>query len=364
MEEQSVDGIFGLEPDGRGDPMPMNQSDADVDKSTSGPVTDIPMTRGGGDTDSKVSVFQTENPTSSMGPDDPRVTRCHDETRLKSSLPAVSKKFVTAMHDEAALEAVEVAKSMRSSGTDAPRAMVPMTMTPTATSVLARSSRSLTPKTPATPTLLLPPSLTPYELVMRQRREPRLSSGKGKGIDYETPSKRQRVDTHPGLLLKESELRVAKEANAVLQSRLDELTEQNLVLERDAFSVEKIKKNCDARLVKLKLRCTKGEDEIASLKTQFSSASDLQSTRIGEAVAEAKDEMAYRFAGRIREVAGLLAETGGKAQNSMLNRAEDLLNSVRGVLKIPEVSAAAVESVAVDDLEVDDEVDDEAHEES
>ncbi|KFK29134.1 hypothetical protein AALP_AA7G093000 [Arabis alpina] len=125
-------------------------------------------------------------------------------------------------------------------------------------------------------------------------------------------------DVHSG----DHELHVAKEANAVLQSRLEELTEQNQVLERGASSVQKIKKDYDAKLARPKSRCTNGEEKIALLKQQLSSASDLQSTRIGEAVTEAKDEMARGFARRVSEVAGLLTEIGGKAQNNMLNLAE------------------------------------------
>ncbi|KFK22012.1 hypothetical protein AALP_AAs39993U000300 [Arabis alpina] len=217
---------------------------------------------------------------------------------------------------------------------------------------VGRSSRPLAPKTPATSTLLLPPYLTPDELAIRHRqskKRARLSNGKGKGIDYGTSSKKQRVVTHPGVVterevlasrvtapsasgllrdeayaatkskaselslffnrpvgdydkdvhFRDSELCVAKEANVVLQSRLDELTEHNLVLERDAFSVQKIKKDCDAKLAKLKLKCTKRDEEIASLKTQLSSVGDLRSSRIGEAVAAARDEMARGFAGRV-----------------------------------------------------------------
>ncbi|KFK26644.1 hypothetical protein AALP_AA8G274900 [Arabis alpina] len=322
------------------------------------------------------------------------------ERRVKPSLPVVSKKFVTPMHDElspgngnwrrarvssrehAVLEAAAVAKAMRSSGTDAPRAMVPTTTTSTATLMLARSSRSLAPKTPATLTLLLLPSLTLDELAMRHKlseKRVRLSSGKGKDIDYVTSSKRQRVDTHLGVL--------------------------SLLFDQHVgdYDEDKIKKDCDAKLAKLKSRCTKGEDEIASLKTQLSSASDLKSTRICEAVAKARDEIACGFAGRVSEVAGLLAEIGGKAHNNMLNLAEveanlefigllqgptppdlpteikalrerrrpiydacyvfeDLLDSVRGVLEIPKVSAVGVETVGFDD-EVDDEIDDKVDDE-
>ncbi|KFK32041.1 hypothetical protein AALP_AA6G192600 [Arabis alpina] len=164
---------------------------------------------------------------------------------LKPSFPKVSKKFVEAMHKElssvngnwkesfsrkrikrvlsteiisgkilgrgrarvssreqAALEAA--AKAARSSGADAPRAVVSMTLTPTATLARARSSRPLAPKTLATLTLLPPLSLTPNELAMRHKhleKIARLSSGKGKGIDYGTFSKKQRVDTHPGVVV-------------------------------------------------------------------------------------------------------------------------------------------------------------------
>ncbi|KFK32040.1 hypothetical protein AALP_AA6G192500 [Arabis alpina] len=143
----------------------------------------------------------------------------------------------------------------------------------------------------------------------------------------------------------------------------------------------------------------RAEDEIASLKTQLSSISDLQSTRIGEAVAAARDEMAHGLAGRVSMVAELLTEIGGKPENSMLNLAEiqanlefigllrgpeppdlpteiealcerrrliydardvfgDLFDRVREVLEIPEVSVTVVGTVVHDD-EVDDETDEE-----
>ncbi|KFK22162.1 hypothetical protein AALP_AAs50609U000200 [Arabis alpina] len=120
----------------------------------------------------------------------------------------------------------------------------------------------------------------------------------------------------------DNELCEAKEANAVQQSRLDEFAEQNRVLERDALSVQKSKKECDDKLAKVKSRCTKAEDEIFSLRGELSFASDLQSTRIGEADAAARDEMARGFEGRVSEVAGLLAKIGGKAQTNMLDLAE------------------------------------------
>ncbi|KFK24333.1 hypothetical protein AALP_AAs60350U000200 [Arabis alpina] len=298
------------------------------------------------------------------------------ERRVKPLLPEVSKEFVTAMHDElssgngnwrksfsrkrieralsteiipgkilgqgrvrvssreqAALEVA--AKAAGLSSTSAPRAVVPMTSTPTALSTRL--------------SLLFDRLVGDYDEDIRFR---------------------------------DSELRMAREANAVLQSRLDEFAKQNKVLERDALSVQKIKKDCDDKLTKLKSRCTKAEGEIVQLRDELSSASDLQHTRIGEAVA------------------GLLVEIGGNVQNDMLNLAEidanleligllqgsepldlqtkvkalrerrhpiydardvfaDLLASVRRVLEIPVVSVgAAVASVAIDDdVEVIDEDD-------
>ncbi|KFK23300.1 hypothetical protein AALP_AAs69785U000100 [Arabis alpina] len=377
------------------------------------------------------------------------------ERRVKPSLPEVSKEFITAMHTElssgngnwrksfsrrsieralsaeifprkilgrgqarmsfreqAALEAATKAKG--SSNTSTPRVVAPMASTPTASSVRARSSRPLAPKT-----FLPPPSsgeLAEYRRLSAERA--RILSGKGKGVDRETPSERQRVDTYPAIvvgretlashvggllsdkaysavksrasefslffdrlvgeydedvLCRDNDLGATKEVNAVLQSRLEKIAERNEVLERDALSMQKVKKDYDDKLTKLKLRCTKTEGE-------------------------ARDEMARGFAERTSEVAGLLAEIGGKLQNDMLNLAEidanlefigllqgsappdlptevkalrerrhpiydahdvfaDLLASVRRVLETPEVFARAVEaSVAVDDdVEVTDE---------
>ncbi|KFK29469.1 hypothetical protein AALP_AA7G137800 [Arabis alpina] len=273
------------------------------------------------------------------------------ERRVKPSLPEVSKEFLTAMHTElssrnsnwrksfsrkrieralsaeifpgkilgqgqarvsfneqAAFEAA--VKANGSLGTNTPRAVAPMTSTPMAASVRV--------------------------------------SGKGKGVDRVTPSKRQRVDTYPaavvgretsashvgGLLRDEaysavksrasedSELGAAKEANAVLQSRLDEFAERNEVLECDTLCVQKIKRDCDDKLTKLKSRCTKAEGEVVQLRGELSSASDLQRSRIDDAVAETRDEMARGFAERASEVARLLADIGRKVQNDMLNLAE------------------------------------------
>ncbi|KFK31406.1 hypothetical protein AALP_AA6G108100 [Arabis alpina] len=204
----------------------------------------------------------------------------------------------------------------------------------------------------------------------------RISSGKGKGIDRETPSKRQRMEAFPatfvgreasasrigGLLgdeaysvvkskasedgcSRDSELSAAKEANAALQSRLDELAERSKVLERDALSVQKVKKDYEDKLTKLK-------------------------SRIEDAVAEVNDEMARGFLERTREVAGLLAEIGGKAQNDMLNLTEinanlEFIGLLRGsqlpdlLTEIPVVPAGAAEASVAVAVEDDDEVSDE-----
>ncbi|KFK40618.1 hypothetical protein AALP_AA2G019700 [Arabis alpina] len=319
--------------------------------------------------------------------------------------------------EQAALEAV--AKAKGSSGTSTPRAVTPMTLTPTAPSLRARSSRPLAPKT-----LLPPPSSGEVAEFRRLSAErARISSAvvgretssshvggllhdeaysvvKSKAFELSLLFDRLVGDYDEDVRSTDSELSAANEANDVLQSRLDEFAERNEVLECDALSVQKVKKDCDYKLAKLKLRCTKAEGEVVQLRGELSSANDLQRSRIGEAIAEARDEMARGFAERTRKVHGLLAEISAKVQNDMLNFAEidanlefigllqgsepldfptevkalrerrhpiydahdvfaDLLASVQRVLEIPEVSAGATEaSIAVDDdVEVTDEDD-------
>ncbi|KFK40844.1 hypothetical protein AALP_AA2G048900 [Arabis alpina] len=219
-----------------------------------------------------------------------------------------------------------------------------MTSTPTASSARVRPASPLAPKTHAASTLLPPLFLTPDELAMPHRQEvsaSRVAAPPASGLlrdeaYVETKSKASErsllfdqlvSDYDEDVHLKDNELCAAKEANGVQQSRLDELTDQNLVLECDAFSVQKIKKDYDTKLAKLQSRCTKGDEEIASLKTQLSFAGDVQSVRISKAVTEARDEM-----------------TGG-------------FSAVREVLEIPEACATIVE-MAVDD-EAGDETDQE-----
>ncbi|KFK32457.1 hypothetical protein AALP_AA6G244400 [Arabis alpina] len=281
--------------------------------------------------------------------------------RVKQSLPEVSKEFVTAMHDElcfgngnwrksfsrkriervlsteillrkilgrgsarvssreqAALEAA--AKATGSSGTNVPKAMVPMTSTPTALSAQVRSSRPLAPKISATSTLLPPRSLTSGELAEFRKlsaERARTSSGKGKGIDRETPSKRQRLDTYPGAVVDRE-----TSASHVVAPPVGGLLHGESYSAVKSKASEKIKKDYDDKLMKLKSRCTKAEGEIVQLRGELSSASDLQRTRIGKGVGEARDEIALGFAGRTSEVTRLLAEIGGKVQNDMLNLAE------------------------------------------
>ncbi|KFK23694.1 hypothetical protein AALP_AAs63292U000100 [Arabis alpina] len=64
----------------------------------------------------------------------------------------------------------------------------------------------------------------------------------------------------------DSKLSAAKEAYAVLQSRQDDLAERNEVLERDVLSVQKVKKDYEDKLTKLKSRCTKAEGEVVQLR--------------------------------------------------------------------------------------------------
>ncbi|KFK22561.1 hypothetical protein AALP_AAs42440U000100, partial [Arabis alpina] len=369
------------------------------------------------------------------------------ERRVKPTMPKVSKEFLAAMHKELssgngnwkrlfsrkrieralsaeillrkvlgrgqarlslreqiALEAA--AKARGSSGTGAPRVAMPTTSTPPATSTRAKTLQPSAPKT-----VLPPPSSGDVAEFRRLSAErARISSGKGKGVDRVTPSKRQRADAYPaaavggeasascgdGLLRDEaysvvrsryselsllfdrlvgdydedvrsrgSELSAANEANAALQSRLNEIVERNEALERDVLALQRVKKDYEDKLSNLKWRCAKAE--------------------------EARDEMTRSFAKRTSEVVGLLAEIGGKVQNDMLNLTEidanlefigllqgsdqpdlptevktlcrrrhpiydahdvfaDLLASVRRVLEIPTVPAGAGEtSAAVDD---------------
>ncbi|KFK40240.1 hypothetical protein AALP_AA3G348600 [Arabis alpina] len=299
------------------------------------------------------------------------------ERRVKPTMPKVSKEFLAGMHKELssgngnwrrlslreqiALEAA--AKARGSSGTGAPMVATPTTSTPPAPSTRARTSRPSAPKT----TLPPPSSGDVAEFRRLSAERARISSGKGKGIDRMTPSKRQRADVFPaaavggeaspsggdGLLRAEayavvksryselsllfdrlvgdydedvrsrgSELSAAKEANAALQSRLNETVVRNDALERDALALQRIKKDYEDKLSRLKSWCAKAEGESVRLRGELSSASDLQRTRIDAAVAETRDEMTRSFVVRTSEVAGLFAEIGGKAQNDMLNLTE------------------------------------------
>ncbi|KFK31282.1 hypothetical protein AALP_AA6G092200 [Arabis alpina] len=179
---------------------------------------------------------------------------------------------------------------------------------------------------------------------------------------------------------------------------MGETVERKEALERDVLALQKVKKDYEDKLSKLKSRCTKAEGEVVQLRGELSSASDLQRSRIEDAVAEVRDEIACGFTEQTSEVAGLLAEIGGKVPNDMLNLTEidanlefigllqgsdppylptevkalrerrhpiydahdvfaDLLVSARRVLEIPVVPAGAAEASVVvdDDVEVSDE---------
>ncbi|KFK32259.1 hypothetical protein AALP_AA6G219000 [Arabis alpina] len=254
--------------------------------------------------------------------------------------------------------ALEVAaKTKRSSGSSASRVVAPMTSSPTDPSVRVRLSRPSASKT-----LLPPPSSGKVAEFCRLSAErARISSGKGKGVHRETPSKRQRDFSVP---CRDSEFGAAKEANGVLQSRLDETVEWNEALERDALVLQKVKKDYDDNLAKLKLRCTKVEGEVVQLRGELSSASDLQRSRINDAIAEARDEMARSFTERTSEgsdppdLPTEVKELRGRRHPIYDAHGvfADLLASVQRVLDIPVVSAGTAEaSVAVDDdVEVSD----------
>ncbi|KFK31427.1 hypothetical protein AALP_AA6G110500 [Arabis alpina] len=390
-----------------------NVSCADV-PSNEGDQTSLVI----GEGDSTILTRRVESPRSSPrsieDPDDPRAEGrlfvdslfVDDESPnlplVKPSLPKVSKKFVTAMHTK------------RSSGNGNWRKSFSRRRIERAFSaeiflgkILGRGQvRVFCREQAAAKAKRSSGELAEFPRLSAERT--RISNGKGKGVGCETPSKRQRVDTYPAIVVgretsashvggllrdeaysavkskaselflffdrlagdydedirsRDSELGAPKEANTALQPRLDELAERNKVLERDALSL-------------------------------------LKRSRIDDSVAEARDEMARGFAERTSEVIGLLAEIGGKVKNDMLNLAEinanlefigllqgsepldlptevkalreqrhpiydaqdvfaDRLASVRRVLEIHVVSADAAEvSVAVnDDVEVTDEDD-------
>ncbi|KFK29136.1 hypothetical protein AALP_AA7G093200 [Arabis alpina] len=288
-----------------------------------------------------------------------------------------------------------------------------MTSIPTAPSVRARPSRPLALKT----LLPFPSSGELAEFRRLSLKTARISSGNGMGVDRETPSKRQRVDTYPaavvgretyashvaaffvGWLLRDEAYSVVKSKASELSLFFDhmigdydeDVRSRDIELSAAKEAYAKVKKDCDDKLTKLKLRFTKAEGKIVQLRGELSSSSDLQGTKIGEAVAEGRDKMARGFAERTNEVVGLLAKIGGKVQNDMLNLAEidanlefiglpsevqvlcerrhpiydahdvfaDLLASVRRVLEIPVVYAGAAEACVTidDDVEVTDKED-------
>ncbi|KFK40996.1 hypothetical protein AALP_AA2G071900 [Arabis alpina] len=245
--------------------------------------------------------------------------------------------------EQAALEAA--AKAKRSSGTSTPRVVAPMTSTPTAPSVRARPPRPLASKT-----LLPPPSsgeLVEFRRLSAERA--RISNGKGKGVDRETPSKRQRVDTYP----------------AAVVGRETSVSRVGGVLRDEAYSPVKSK----ASELSFFLDRLDGDydEDVCSKDSELSAAKEANAALIDDAVVEARDEMARGFAGRASEgwePPDLPMEVKALyGQRHPIYDAHDvfadLLASVRRVLEIPVVSAGAAEaSVAVDDdVEVSDEDD-------
>ncbi|KFK23316.1 hypothetical protein AALP_AAs74635U000300 [Arabis alpina] len=289
---------------------------------------------------------------------------------LKPVFLAIHVDVVTAMHrylasrngekkfssrQKVSLDTAEAARTSRSSGVDAPRAVALTTVGFRLTSVV--------PKTP--PTLIMRPhhSLTPDE-VGRQHEQSQsralMSSGKGKDIACGTPSKRQMVNTSLAVVVeREASASCGAATSVPLASRpLDPgdtfpplfLHLDRLVGDTMRMFVPEIrsKKEWDAKLVKLRSRYAKEEDEIALLKSHLSSA-----------------------------------KIGGKAQTNILDLAEidanlefiellqgpktsDLLTEVKA-LRQQEVSAADVAVVIAvdndDDVNDDEDGDEESDEE-
>ncbi|KFK33138.1 hypothetical protein AALP_AA6G335900 [Arabis alpina] len=237
------------------------------------------------------------------------------ERRVKPTMPKVSKEFLAAMHKELssgngnwrrsfsrkrieralssdilprkvlgrgqarlclreqiALEAA--AKARGSSGTGAPRVATPTTSTPPAPSTRARTSRPSAPKAAPPP---------PSSGDKRQRADafpavavsgeasPLGGDGLLRAEAYAVVKSRYSElsllfdclvgDYDEDVRSRGSELSAAKEANAALQSRLNETVERNDALERDALALQRVKKDYEDKLSKLKSRCAKAEGE-------------------------------------------------------------------------------------------------------
>ncbi|KFK32469.1 hypothetical protein AALP_AA6G246100 [Arabis alpina] len=246
------------------------------------------------------------------------------ERRVKPLLPEVSKEFVTAMHTELSSGNGDWRKSFSQ----------------------RRIERALSAE------IFSETSASPVGGLLRDEAYSALS------LFFDCLV----CDYDEDIRSRDSKLGTAKEANAALQSRLDELAEQNEVLERDALSMQKVKKDYDDKLTKLKLRCTKAEGEVVELRGELSSAIDLHRSRIDDAVQKdmlnlPQTDANWKFIGLLQgsEPPDLLTEVKAlREQRHPIYDAHDvfadLLASVRRVLEIPVVSAGAAEaSVAVDD---------------
>ncbi|KFK22506.1 hypothetical protein AALP_AAs68711U000100, partial [Arabis alpina] len=113
-----------------------------------------------------------------------------------------------------------------SSGIGTPRVVIPTTSTPPASSTRARASQPSALKT-----ALAPPSSSDVAEFRRLSAErARVSSGKGKGVDRVTPSKRQRTDAFPAAALggeasaSDGDGLLRGEAYSVVKSRYSELS--------------------------------------------------------------------------------------------------------------------------------------------
>ncbi|KFK29468.1 hypothetical protein AALP_AA7G137700 [Arabis alpina] len=264
------------------------------------------------------------------------------------SLPEVSKEFVTAMHTElssgngnwrksfsrrrieralsaeifpgkilgrgqarvsfneqAALEAA--AKSKGSAGTSTPRVVAPTSLTLTVPSARARSSRPLASKT-----LLPPPSsgeLAEFRRLSAERA--RISSVIGRETSASRVGGLVRDEAYSAVKSKASELSLFFD-----RLKVDELSERNEILEHDALSVQKVKKGYEDKLTELKSRCTKAEGEVVHLRGELSSASDLQRSRIDNAVARPEMRWLAVFRGELVRLPGYLQRSARRPRTT------------------------------------------------
>ncbi|KFK29716.1 hypothetical protein AALP_AA7G169700 [Arabis alpina] len=395
-----IGGVIGIDADGLG------VQHADATETAGGT---IPFN----DEDPNLPLGRGEASSSSSSSDSEASSDESDDEDTFIELPGVSEEFLAAMHkklssgngnwrksfsrkrieralsaeilprkilgrgqarvsfrEQVALEAA--AKAKGPSGTSTSRVATPTTSTPPAPSGVDRVTPSKRQKVDAFPAAAVGGEASASR-VGGLLRDEAYSVVKSRYSELSLLFDRLVGDYDEDVRSRGSELSAAKESNVALQSRLDETVERNEALERDALALQKVKKDYDDKLVELKLRCTKAEGEAVQLRGELSSVSDLQRSRIDDAVAEARDEMTRSFAERTSEGSeppDLLTEVKAlRGRRHPIYDAHDvfadLLASDRRVLEIPVVFAGAAEaSVAVDDdVEVLDEDDVEATDE-